>query len=194
MSNKSKIVLASAGIALLSALTLAKPTLASPNYEGRDGISGEIKYAEICNYQQNARIQVIAEATSRQNRVYNVEFKMFSRPVKLTSSQSSVTFGVEAGIVLNGQSTTVTNNYSTGSAAWRALLTRNQTYAWWYDRRFYDLRPFNFNGNGFDPSTNVMFSTHVNRAGGKTIDLGGVVNMGTIPYGTCKVYDDGIMR
>lgn len=179
---------------LLSTFASVRPTLASQNYEFRDGISGEIKYAEICNYPQNARIHVVAEATSRQNRVYNVEFKMFSRPVKLISSQSSVTYGVEAGGVITGQSTSITNNYSTGSAAWRNLLTQHQTPAWWNDRRFYDLRPFNFNGNGFDPSTNVMFSTHVNRAGGKTIDLGGIVNMGTIPYNTCKVYDDGRMR
>jgi hypothetical protein len=53
---------------LLAAMVLpfaAIPGQASPNYQERDGIYGEIKYDEFCNTPGALRYRVIAEAGSR---------------------------------------------------------------------------------------------------------------------------------
>jgi len=67
---------------LLASLVLpfaATPGQASPNYQERDGIYGEIKFAEFCNISNALRFRVIAEAGSRDSRVQSVEFKMYTR-------------------------------------------------------------------------------------------------------------------
>ena len=52
---------------------------ASQNYQFRDGISGEIKYAEFCNVANSLRLRVVGEATSRSSRVNSLELKVYSR-------------------------------------------------------------------------------------------------------------------
>jgi hypothetical protein len=54
----------------------SNPVFASPWYQERDGIFGEIKFAEFCNWSTGVRSRVIAEAGSRTNRVYRVDFKV----------------------------------------------------------------------------------------------------------------------
>ena len=160
---------------LLAALVLpfsAIPGQASPNYQERDGIYGEIKFAEFCNTPNALRVRVVAEAGSRDSRVQNVEFKIYSR----------YSIGVNAW----GQSL----GYTTGEN-WRNLRVEANSRRG--DRRFYDTTPL------FAPLTsvvdsNIKFSIHVNHSRGRTIDLGGVVDMGKIEPGKCRIYDDGNFR
>jgi len=172
-----KVALAASVTALLSTSlsTLPLPVQASRNYQERDGIFGEIKYAEFCNVSNSLRARVIAEAGSRKSRVSNVEFKIYSR--------------YAYGLNLWGQ----TFGYVTGEN-WRPIgvpATRFNTRSG--DRRFYDTTVMTY------PLTTVVdspirFSIHVNHSRGKTIDLGGIVDMGRIEAGKCRVYDDGNFR
>lgn len=163
---------------LLAALVLpfaAIPGQASPNYQERDGIYGEIKFAEFCNTPNSLRARVVAEAGSRDSRVQNVEFKIYSR----------YSFGVSAW----GQSF----GYTTGEN-WRSLNVRNGfNNTRNGDRRFYDTGPMTAPLTSIVDSP-IKFSIHVNHSRGRTIDLGGVVDMGRIEPGKCRIYDDGNFR
>ncbi|WP_190489639.1 hypothetical protein [Microcoleus sp. FACHB-831] len=149
------------------------PGAASRNYQERDGIYGEIKFAEFCNMHNGLRYRVIAEAGSRDSRVSRVEFKIYTRysiGVNIAGQQ----FGLPSG------------------ENWRNL--RGEMYNnKWGDKRFYDT------GVLFSPLISIIdspvkFSIHVNHTRGKTIDLGGIVDMGKIEQGKCRVYDDGNFR
>ncbi|MCT7970231.1 hypothetical protein NG799_28345 [Laspinema sp. D1] len=156
-------------------LPIAAIGQASPNYQERDGIYGEIKFAEFCNVPNALRARVVAEAGSRDSRVSSVEFKIYSR--------------YSYGVNLWNQ----TFGYVTGEN-WRPIgvpNTLNNTRDG--DRRFYDTTPMTY------PLTSVVsspikFSIHVNHSRGKTIDLGGIVDMGVIEPGQCRIYDDGNFR
>jgi hypothetical protein len=150
----------------------AIPGQASPNYQERDGIYGEIKFAEFCNNPNGLRTRVVAEAGSRDSRVFSVEFKIYTR------------YGV--GVNLYGQQFGLV-----GSENWRTLRVESNTSR--DDRRFYDTNPL------FTPLSSIVdspvkFSIHVNHSRGKTIDLGGIVDMGKIEVGKCRIYDDGNFR
>ncbi|HAT13475.1 MAG TPA: hypothetical protein DCS91_07770 [Microcoleaceae bacterium UBA11344] len=162
---------------LLASLVLpfaAIPGQASPNYQERDGIYGEIKFAEFCNTPNALRYRVIAEAGSRDSRVQSVEFKMYTRysiGVNLLGQQ----FGLPSG------------------ENWRNMSTMSNWTGLRGDQRFYDTKPL------FSPLTSIVdspvkFSIHVNHSRGKTTDLGGIVDMGKIEVGKCKIYDDGNFR
>lgn len=181
-SNIAQKIVSACIFAILTFLQGANPVSASPNYQERDGIYGEIKFAEFCNVSNSLRARVIAEAGSRDSRVQSVEFKIYSR--------------YAYGLNLWGQ----TFGYVTG-ANWRNLGPRRSSVngtmynnpSFMNDRRFYDTQPYTF------PLTSVVdspikFAIHVNHQRGKTIDLGGVVDFGKIEPGKCKVYDDGNFR
>ena len=160
-------------LATLVLLFAELPGTASPNYQERDGIYGEIKFAEFCNVSNALRARVIAEAGSRDSRVSSVEFKWYSR-YAIGINLWGQTFGAVAG------------------ENWRSLNgtkynTRNG------DRRFYDTAPLVFPLQSIVDSP-IKFSIHVNHSRGKTIDLGGIVDMGKIEAGKCRVYDDGNFR
>ena len=55
----------------------------------------------------------------------------------------------------------------------------------------YLFGPIYQTGMFLDPSTPVKFSIHVNTNQGKVIDLGGIIDMGTINGGSCKVFENG---
>lgn len=160
---------------LLASLLLpfaATPGQASPNYQERDGIYGEIKFAEFCNTSNALRFRVIAEAGSRDSRVQSVEFKMYTR--------------YSVGVNLGGQQF----GFPSGEN-WRQFWNENNTRTG--DRRFYDT------GARFSPLISIVdspvkFSIHVNHSRGKTTDLGGIVDMGKIEAGQCRIYDDGNFR
>ena len=162
--------------ALIIALA-ADRVQASSNYQERDGIYGEIKFAEFCNAPLGLRARVVAEAGSRDSRVKNVEFKMFSR--------------VGVGVNILGQLVVIP-----ASEAWRPMPFTERRYninPKRGDRRFYDT------GVQIYPliaifDSPVRFAIHVNHSRGKTIDLGGIVDLGRISPGTCRVYDDGNFR
>ena len=161
---------------LLASLVLpfaAIPGQASPNYQERDGIYGEIKYAEFCNQPNGLRARVVAEAGSRDSRVLGVEFKIYTR----------YSFGINAF----GQQFGFPSGENWRSAA-RPVL--NSSFG---DKRFYDTGPIWYPLSSLVDSP-VKFSIHVNHSRGKTIDLGGIVDMGKIEPGKCKVYDDGNFR
>jgi hypothetical protein len=174
-------------IASFTALSLISPSLmlpanASANYQERDGIFGEIKFAEFCNVSNALRARVIAEAGSRDSRVNSVEFKIYSR------------YGY--GLNLWGQQF----GYVTGEN-WRSIGPGSQSaYGTIYnvpegrgDKRFYDTTPYTFPFTSAVDSP-IKFAIHVNHSRGKTIDLGGVVDLGKIEPGKCKIYDDGNIR
>ena len=161
---------------LLAALVLpfsALPGQASPNYQERDGIYGEIKFAEFCNTPNLLRYRVIAEAGSRDSRVTSVEFKIYTR-YSIGANVLGQQFGLPSGENWREAAKPIPNN------AFR-------------DTRFYDTGPL------FSPLTSIVdspvkFSIHVRHSRGKTIDLGGVVDMGKIEPGKCRIYDDGNFR
>lgn len=163
---------------ILSSLLLPFAALigqASPNYQERDGIYGEIKFAEFCNIPNALRARVIAEAGSRDSRVSSVEFKIYSR------------YGY--GVNLWGQ----TFGYVTGEN-WRPIGVGDTHYNTKDgDRRFYDTTPLTGPLNSV-VSSPIKFAIHVNHSRGKTIDLGGIVDMGVIEPGKCRIYDDGNFR
>lgn len=162
---------------LFAALVLpfsAIPGQASPNYQERDGIYGEIKFAEFCNTSNFLRYRVIAEAGSRDSRVTSVEFKIYSR------------YSIGANIL-----PALSGGFPSGEN-WReaARPIYNNVFR---DTRFYDTGPL------FSPAISIVdspikFSIHVRHSRGKTIDLGGVVDMGKIEPGKCRIYDDGNFR
>jgi len=160
-----------------SLATSSFPVQASQNYQERDGIAGEIKYAEFCNNSGALRARVVAEATSRSSRVSSVEFKIYSR------------YGY--GLNLWGQ----TFGYVTGEN-WRPIGIPDKKYnvmPWQGDRRFYDTKPMSYLLTSLVDSP-IKFAIHVNHSRGKTIDLGGVVDLGRIEPGKCRIYDDGNFR
>ena len=162
---------------LLASLVLpfaATPGQASPNYQERDGIYGEIKFAEFCNTPNALRFRVIAEAGSRDSRVQSVEFKMYTR--------------YSVGVNVGGQQF----GFPSGEN-WRNMYTLSNFTGLRGDQRFYDT------GARFSPLISIVdspdkFSIHVNHSRGKTTDLGGIVDMGKIEAGKCRVYDDGNFR
>ncbi|MEK0195554.1 MAG: hypothetical protein EAZ78_05155 [Oscillatoriales cyanobacterium] len=164
---------------LLVALVLpfaAIPGQASPNYQERDGIYGEIKFAEFCNTPNNLRARVIAEAGSRDSRVESVEFKMYSR-YSLNVNFRGIGWAVPSG-----------ENWRTISPVGNQKYnTRNG------DRRFYDTGVLVGLFTSIVDSP-IKFSIHVNHSRGKTIDLGGVIDLGKIEVGQCRIYDDGNFR
>lgn len=160
---------------LLASLVLpfaAIPGQASPNYQERDGIYGEIKFAEFCNTPNALRYRIIAEAGSRDSKVQNVEFKIYTR-----YSIGVNAFGQQFGFP-SGEN-------------WRNLRVEANSRRG--DRRFYDTGVL-FTPLGSIVDSPVKFSIHVNHSRGKTIDLGGVVDMGRIEPEKCKIYDDGNFR
>ncbi|MEG3892315.1 hypothetical protein QT973_18065 [Microcoleus sp. Z1_A1] len=160
---------------LLAALVLpfsAIPGQASPNYQERDGINGEIKFAEFCNISGNLRARVIAEAGSRDSRVQSVEFQMYTR-YSLGVNALGQPFGLTSG------------------ENWRRLRIESNSRR--RDKRFYDTSSLFFPLQSIVDSP-VKFSIHVNHSRGRTIDLGGIVDMGRIEPGKCRIYDDGNFR
>ncbi|MCT7957909.1 hypothetical protein [Laspinema palackyanum] len=156
-------------------LPIAAIGQASPNYQERDGIYGEIKFAEFCNIPNGLRARVVAEAGSRDSRVSSVEFKIYSR------------YAYEVN--LWGQTVV----HVTGEN-WRPLGVlgpRNNTRDG--DRRFYDSGPMTGPLQSVVHSP-IKFAIHVNHSRGTTIDLGGIVDMGVIEPGQCRIYDDGNFR
>lgn len=163
-------------LTLASLLLFQSLSAASPNYQERNGIFGEIKYAEFCNYPNIVRYKVKGEAGSRDARVEHVDFKIFWRPVK--------------GINISGQPL----GYIKG-AEWRPFFRANNTDSG--DRRWYERSeqiPF----TSADVTTPVKFSMHVYRTSpgysDYVVDLGGIVDLGPIPLNSCRVYDDGNIR
>ncbi len=154
---------------------------ASKNWQARDGIYGEIKFAEFCNNGNSSRLRVIAEAGSQDSRVQNVEFKMYSRyaigvtifntPIIVKTSEAWR--GIGASPYGRQQATT---NTPTG------------------DRRWYRIDWPVIPLISSSENTPIKFAIHVNHSKGKTIDLGGIVDLGAIPYGKCRIYDDGNYR
>ncbi len=146
---------------------------ASQNWQYRDGIFGEIKYARACNTGAVVRYRVNAEAGSGdpsvRNRVNSVEFKEFSA-YAIGFNLWGQTFGFPS------------------SPAWKNV-SKIGNY-WSGDRRFYTV-DLAFPLTTYIQNTPIKFSIHVNHSGGKTIDLGGIVNLDDIPAGHCKTYDDG---
>lgn len=162
---------------LLSSMVLPFAVIgqASPNYQERDGIYGEIKFAEFCNVPNALRARVVAEAGSRDSRVSSVEFKIYSR--------------YSYGVNLWGQ----TFGYVTGEN-WRPIGVPDTRYNTENgDRRFYDTGPMTAQLHSVVHSP-IKFAIHVNHSRGKTIDLGGIVDMGVIEPGQCRIYDDGNFR
>ncbi|MEG4345832.1 hypothetical protein QUB70_21510 [Microcoleus sp. A003_D6] len=164
---------------LFAALVLpfsAIPGQASPNYQERDGIYGEIKFAEFCNTSNQLRARVIAEAGSRDSRVKSVEFKMYSR-YSMNVNFQGIGLAVPSG-----------ENWRTISPIGGPRYnTRNG------DRRFYDTGVMIGLLQSIVDSP-VKFSIHANHSRGRTVDLGGVVDMGRIEPGKCRIYDDGNFR
>jgi hypothetical protein len=160
-----------------SVFSLSNIAYASPNYQERDGIYGEIKFAEFCNVSNSLRARVVAEAGSRDSRVSTVKFKIYSR----------YSYGLSAW----GQ----TLGYVT-SENWRPIGVRdyrNNGTSSQGDRRFYDTGPMAYPLTSLVDSP-IKFSIHVEHSKGTTIDLGGIVDMGKIEVGKCKIYDDGNFR
>jgi hypothetical protein len=171
------LVLNAYALTILNTCFFNNFVLASPRYQERDGIYGEIKFAEFCNVSNSLRARVIAEAGSRDSRVSKVQFKIYSR----------YGYGVNA----LGQLFV----YVTGEN-WRPLGIidyKNNTSLSKGDRRFYDsgvlIGPLNSTVD-----SPIKFSIHVQHSKGTTIDLGGIVDMGKIEEGKCRVYDDGNFR
>jgi hypothetical protein len=161
---------------LLAAMVLpfaAIPGQASPNYQERDGIYGEIKFAEFCNTPGALRYRVIAEAGSRDSKVLNVDFKIYTR-YSISVNLLGQEFGLPSG------------------ENWRSFK-REMNQLGGGDRRFYDTG-VRFTPLGSIIDSPVKFSIHVNHRRGRTIDLGGIVDMGIIERGKCKIYDDGNFR
>ncbi|MEZ2229961.1 MAG: hypothetical protein ACBR50_27255 [Microcoleus sp.] len=163
-------------LTLAAILLFQSLSAASPNYQERNGIFGEIKYAEFCNYSNGVRYVVKGEAGSRDARVERVDFKIFWRPVR--------------GININGQPL----GYIQG-AEWRPFFVAYNTKSG--DRRWYQ-RSEQLPLVSADVTTPVKFGMHVYRTSpgysDYVIDLGGVVDLGTIPLNSCRVYDDGNIR
>jgi hypothetical protein len=175
--NLKDLVLNASVLSILNVCFFNNFVLASPSYQERDGIYGEIKFAEFCNVSNSLRARVIAEAGSRDSRVSKVEFKIYSR----------YGYGVNALGQVFG--------YVTGEN-WRPLGApgyRNNTSLSQGDRRFYDSGVLIGPLNSIVDSP-IKFSIHVQHSKGKTIDLGGIVDMGKIEVGKCRVYDDGNFR
>lgn len=176
LSKRNRIKAASlAGLLSLSAIfPFQKPVEASRNYQEREGIYGELKFVEFCNKSNAIRFRAIAEAGSRDSRVSSVEFKVSAR--------------YDIGLNAWGQ----TLGYTTGES-WRHEGTRYNNL-WGSDRRFYEVFfPVVPLGTG-SQKTPVKVAIHVNHSRGKTVDLGGVVDLGEIPVGSCRIYDDGNLR
>lgn len=159
---------------LISMSILTIPASASPNYEEREGVFGEIKYAEICNESSSLRVYIEAEAGSRTVRVEQVKFKAFFRPKR--------------GVSLSG-------NFigQTGGERWREVGEAYNTAQG--DRRWYQ-QTMNYIV-GAHPDSPVKVSVHVdtrresdNRLS-TVYDLGGIVDFGKVEAGSCRVYRDG---
>jgi hypothetical protein len=153
--------------------SFALPANASANFQYKDGVFGEIKYVRACNQGWGSYLKITSEAGSGDRqvraRVTNVDFKIYSSQ-KFTSNN-----------------TNYTNNPN-----WRPLSSHTNTYP--NDRRWYTIEtrsPLTW----FNPDFEVKVSQHVWRQDWGTkypsIDLGGVINLGNIPYNQCRTYDDG---
>ena len=164
---------------LLSLVVLASPVFASVNYEEREGIFGEIKYAEFCNHPNSIRYKIIAEAGSRDARVVRVDPKIYFRRLD---------------VIPVGESRVVTN---IRSATWRAVRPAFNTDSG--DRRWYEVTENHPGVVSVHTDTPIKFAIHVvtETASGRTnvvYDLGGIVDLGTVPHHTCRIYDDGVFK
>jgi hypothetical protein len=177
MSKLSVIAILSLTTAISAAVSLVTPKAAnaSPNWEYRNGVFGEIKYVRACNQGWGSYIKVSSEAGSgdRQDkaRVIDVSFKVYSSQVMKT------------------QWTSYTNN-----ANWRTINLNPMRNTESGDRRWY-TREASYPVTFFNPDREVKISQQVRRRSPgmeySVIDLGGVVNMGKIPFNQCRVFDDG---
>ena len=158
------------GLSSISILSLQRPSLASSNWQERDGIAGEIKYARACNTGNSIRYTIISDVNSRFNKVFSVETKSFS--------------AFNIGLNLFGQVFGFPS-----SPTWREVVSQ-RNLGGNPERRWYrhdNTIPF----ASYIQNTPIKFALHINRTGGKTIDLGGIVNLGDVPSGQCRTYDDG---
>lgn len=153
------------GLSSIGILSLQSPSLASSNWQERDGIAGEIKYARVCNQTSGFQYRVITDTVSRNRRVTGIDFKIYS----------AYSFGVNAWGNQIGWANT---------PAWRNFISVNN------NGRFTDMNQTRLL-QSIVGNTPVSVAIHVRHTGGTTIDLGGIVNLGDIPLGQCRTYDDG---
>lgn len=188
-----KIIGAVGVLSILNTVSFLNPKVvqASPWYQERDGVYGEIKYAEACNNSNAMRVRIIAEAGSRSRRVTRVDFK----------GKTRFTIGFNA----YGQSIGLGSSY-----VWKPVRSiPNNDHVYPYnnvaqnDRRFYDTGSLTYPLATSSEFTPVKLSIHVktqpaisfwwwSRKSERTVyDLGKIVDLGQIPIGRCSIYNDG---
>jgi hypothetical protein len=130
--------------------------------ESRNGIYGGITYVEVCNVEGMARTRVKLNAVSNSRRVSRVEIKQSSR------------FRSGAGWfqIVSGE-------------GWRDL-SKGTFYNWFSDRKYYDTGALFAVGSTYMEDAPIKYSIHViDTNGRRTIDLGGIVDLGRVPVGRC---------
>ena len=176
-SKASKSLIA--GVLVLgAALAMVPSAQASKNWEARDGVHGEIKYVRFCNKSPYSQLKLIVEAHSQGSHVKWVELKM----------KSHIQWGFHFGRLYP-----IYRPYD-----WYHVAKRYNSPPYLGDKRFYSFDYPWLNMITTDPNAPTKFAVHVYHGNGYTtkhlIDLGGIVNLGNIPVGQCRTYDDGVFR
>jgi hypothetical protein len=161
-------------VPLAAALVIPDVALASARYQRRDGVAGEIKYAQVCNQDRRWTVKAIIEASSEGRDVLSARLN-----VRLNEQYRTPVYGVW---VPYGRPDSGYNWRSVGTAFnWNANRTK----------RFYEINYTSFWGMQMDSRQEILLGNLISARGKDIIDLGGVINMGTVPGGGCKTYDDG---
>lgn len=167
----STLFLLTASFFSVSTIVSNPPSLASADWEYREGIFGEIKNIRICNQSWGTYGKIIAEAGSGDR-----------GPVNTRGTVKNVQFKMYSGQVFKNHWYEYKNNPN-----WRPIAEKTGkrwfTYEFWY--------PLNY-VNSEKP---VKFAIHVNRTlpgiSDTVYDLGGIKDLGKLPLNTCRVYNDG---
>jgi hypothetical protein len=107
-----------------------------------------------------------------------------------------------AGVALNLESGLIVKTLVVGlgwvNLRWRGKAWRRVGYEaniLHQNQRFFKFNYSTVAGVSLDPGQTVRLGTTVETSNNKTIhDLGGIVDFGTIAYGSCKTYDDGVWK
>lgn len=135
--------------------------------EYRDGVDGQIYFGEVCNTDNFVRVSINAKVETREARVGAVLFKMKSRQAR--------------GFTYGGGNVTVPTGYN-----WREVGTSPNKLVG--EKTDYVTRvalvPLNLMAD------DVLVSIHVRRRIGLSdvIDLGGIINLGSIPRNECRTF------
>jgi hypothetical protein len=153
---------------------------ASERYSRKNGVAGEFKYIKVCSYDYYYSVSGVMEASQE-------------GPAKVIAVKINQQNKVWYSPTPNGWALPIW----TSKVNWRPVET---VWNWkGGNPRFYD---FSYNSSygtllAFDTEVKLGSIITLGKGQGRiydVFDLGGIINLGMIQRGSCKVYEDGVFK